>query len=324
VTHAPRGPLMLDVGATALDAADRERLAHPLVGGVILFARNYESPGQVAALCADIRALREPALVIGVDHEGGRVQRFREGFTPIAPMRELGRRFDVDVAAALAEAARIGWTIAREIRAAGVDFTFAPVLDLDYGRSAVIGDRALAGDANAVAALARNLIDGLHAGGSAAVGKHFPGHGHVAADSHLELPVDERPLATLVAHDLVPFGALARLGLDAVMPAHVVYSAIDPDLAGFSAFWLREILRGRYAFAGTIFSDDLSMAGAHAAGDVVARAGRATAAGCDIVLVCNDPASADALLDQWHPAANPLLAARWQAMAGRATGARPA
>jgi beta-N-acetylhexosaminidase len=263
-------------------------------------------------------------LLICVDHEGGRVQRFRDGFSPIPPMRALGELWDRDVAAAAKEATRQGHTIARELRAQGVDFSFAPVLDIDFGRSGVIGDRALHRNPNAVAHLARCLIEGLAAGGCASVGKHYPGHGHVAADSHAELPVDERPLADLVAADLVPFAALARNGLDAIMPAHVVYSRIDAALAGFSPYWLRERLRGFYGFDGMIFSDDLSMAGAHAAGDIVARADAAAEAGCDVVLVCNDPASADRLLSTWWPPTNERLASRWRTMEGRETRACPA
>jgi beta-N-acetylhexosaminidase len=320
----PRGPLVADVAGLALDAAERERLAHPLVGGVILFARNYASREQVAALVAEIHALRDPPLVVSVDHEGGRVQRFRDGFTAIPPMRTLGERWERDVAGATAEATRLGFTLASELRAIGVDHSYAPVLDIDHGASAVIGDRALSSRANAVASLARALVDGLHAGGTASVGKHFPGHGFAGADSHLELPRDPRPLEQLVAADLVPFAALARQGLDAVMPAHIVYEAVDAGIAGFSPYWLRDMLRGRLGFRGLVFSDDLSMAGAQAAGDVVARAEAATRAGCDVVLVCNDPASVDTLLDRWRPVANDALATRWQAMQGRPVGRCPA
>lgn len=318
-----RGPVIVDVGGTELTTEDRERLCHPSVGGVILFARNYSAPAQLAALCAAIGALRSPRLVICVDHEGGRVQRFRDGFTAIAPMRELGLCWDRDVAAAALQATRCGYTIASELRMHGVDFSFAPVLDVDFGQSGVIGDRALSRNPNAIAHLAQCLIEGLHAGGCASVGKHFPGHGFVSADSHTELPRDDRPLDALVAADLVPFAVLARGGLDAVMPAHVVYARIDADLAGYSSFWLREMLRGRYGFDGMIFSDDLSMAGARAAGDINARAHAATAAGCDVVLVCNDAVCADQLLEHWRPPENPQLAVRWQAMQGRAIGPCP-
>jgi beta-N-acetylhexosaminidase len=290
---------------------------------VILFARNYASSAQLKALTAEIRALRAPELLIAVDHEGGRVQRFREGFTPIPPMRTLGEAWDRDVAGAAREATRLGWTLAHELAAQGVDFSFTPVLDLDYGTSAVIGDRAFHRNPNAVAHLGAALVAGLAAGGMAAVGKHFPGHGFVAADSHVDVPVDGRELAALRAADLVPFGALVAAGLAGIMPAHVIYSAIDPHPAGFSRLWLREVLRGQLGFDGLIFSDDLGMAGARGAGDMVARAEAACAAGCDMVLVCNDPAGADEVLDRWHPHAQPDLARRAAGMEGRASQACP-
>lgn len=313
----PRGPVMLDVAGLALSDEEGERLAHPLVGGVILFSRNYASPEQLRALTAAIAATRTPAPVIAVDHEGGRVQRFRDAFSPIRPMRTLGTLWDGDVANAAAEARRIGGTIATELRACGIDFSFTPVLDLDYGRSGVIGDRAFHRNPNAVAHLAAALVDGLRDAGMASVGKHFPGHGYAEADSHTDLPVDERPLQALETDDLVPFGALIGRGLDAVMPAHVVYPAIDDVPAGFSARWLRDILRGHLGFDGMIFSDDLTMAGARSAGDIVQRADAALDAGCDVVLVCNDPGAADDLLTRWQPALVPALAGRWARMQGR-------
>ena len=317
-TAAERGPVMLDVAGVELTADDVDRLAHPLIGGVILFARNYVDPDQLRALTSAIAAIREPRLPIAVDHEGGRVQRFRDGFTRIEPMRTLGEHWDRDVAGAAREAIRTGWTMAAELRAHGVDFSFAPVLDLDYGASTVIGDRALHRNPNAVAHLAACLREGLAAGGCAAVGKHFPGHGHVAADSHTEVPVDERPLAEIAAADLVPFAALARAGLEGMMPAHVIYPAVDSQPAGYSRVWLQEILRQRLGFDGIVFSDDLGMAGARTAGDIVARAAAAQEAGCDVVLICNDPAAADDLLARWQPGAQPDLARRWQRMEGRA------
>ncbi len=313
----PRGPLVMGIAGLELGDADRSRLLHPLVGGVILFTRNHADAAQLRALTAQIHALRDPALLVCVDHEGGRVQRFREGFSAIAPMRDLGLLWDRDVAAAGAQARAAGLTIARELRAHGVDFSFTPVLDLDFGTSTVIGDRAFSGNPNAVAHLAVALCAGMREGGCAGVGKHFPGHGFVAADSHHEVPVDERPLGDLLSHDLVPFGALARAGLEAVMPAHVIYPAVDSLPAGFSRVWLQEILRERLRFPGLIFSDDLGMAGAFTVGDVVARAEAALAAGCDMVLACNEPADVDALLDRWRPGAQPELAARAQRMAGR-------
>jgi beta-N-acetylhexosaminidase len=297
-----RGPVMLDVAGLELSGEERERIAHPLVGGVILFARNYAEPAQLDALTASIRRLRDPAPLIAVDHEGGRVQRFRDGFSAIPAMRTLGELWDRDVAAAAGEARKTGTTIAAELAVRGIDFSFAPVVDLDYGRSAVIGNRAFHRNPNAVAHLAGALCAGLRARGMAAVAKHFPGHGFVAADSHTELPVDARPLGALEKDDLVPFRSLIRLGVEGVMPAHVVYSEIDDRPAGFSHVWLHDILRRRLGFDGLVFSDDLSMAGARVAGDTVARAEAAHDGGCDMVLVCNDPAAASQLLSRWQPA----------------------
>ncbi len=290
------GPVMLDVAGTELDAVDRRRLQHPLVGGVILFARNYVSPEQLIRLTADIHALRSPALVIAVDHEGGRVQRFREGFTAIPAMRELGRVWDGNPQHAGHLAHEVGFVLAAELRAHGVDLSFAPVLDVDYGNSSVIGDRALHSDPQAIADLARALVQGFRQGGMSAVGKHFPGHGHVRADSHHEVPIDDRPFAEIETIDLVPFRRLIESGLGGIMPAHVIYPQVDPQPAGFSPVWLKTILRGKMGFDGVIFSDDLSMEGARVAGGVVDRARAAFGAGCDMVLVCNNPAAADELL----------------------------
>ena len=315
MSRQPRGPLMVDVAGLELTAAERERIAHPLVGGVILFARNYQSAAQLRALTTAIRALRDPPPLIGVDHEGGRVQRFRDAFTPIPPMRTLGELWDRDVGAAAAEATRLGAVIAAELGAHGVDFSFAPVVDLDYGRSGVIGNRAFHRNPNAVAQLAAAFRAGLRSGGMAAVAKHFPGHGYVAADSHDETPLDERPLAALEKDDLVPFGVLIEQGIEGVMPAHVLYPAVDSRAAGYSRVWLQEILRGRLGFAGLIFSDDLSMAGAGSAGDIVERAEAAHSAGCDMLLVCNDPASAELVLSKWRPGAIRELASRAASLA---------
>ena len=313
-----RGPVMLDVAGLELTAAERERVAHPLVGGIILFGRNYAAPDQLKALTGAIRALRDPPPLIAVDHEGGRVQRFRDGFAAIPAPRTLGELWDRNAAAAAAEVQRIGSRIAAELGAHGIDFSFTPVLDLDYGHSAVIGDRALHRNPNAVAHLACALCRGLREDGMAAVGKHFPGHGFVGADSHAEIPIDRRPLTVIERADLVPFGALVRLGIEGIMPAHVVFPAVDDAPAGFSRVWLQDVLRARLGFDGLIFSDDLSMAGAQGPGDIVARAEAACAAGCDMVLVCNDPAAAEALLSRWRPGPQPDLARRASRMARRA------
>ena len=313
------GPVMVDVGGLELNADDIERLQHPQVGGVILFARNYAAPLQLIQLCHSIRELRAPQLLIAADHEGGRVQRFRHGFTPIPPMAALGTLWDRDPAQALAAARGCGFVIGSELQAHGVDFSFAPVLDVDYGESGVIGDRALHRDPNVIAVLAEALQAGLNAAGMASVGKHFPGHGYVRADSHLEVPVDERTLAEITGSDLVPFQRLARSGLGGIMPAHVIYPRVDSKPAGFSSLWLQKVLREKLGFDGLIFSDDLSMEGASTAGGTVARANAALNAGCDMVLLCNDPRAQDSLLEglERRPVA-PTLARRLERMRGRA------
>jgi beta-N-acetylhexosaminidase len=288
---------MVDLAGVELATGEREVLTHPLVGGVILFARNYVDPRQLRALTAAIRAARTPAPLIAVDHEGGRVQRFLEGFTRLPPMRALGRIHDRNPALAANLAGAIGVVLAAELAAHGVDFSFAPVLDLDFGSSSVIGDRAFHSDPAAVAGLAGALVDGLARAGMAAVGKHFPGHGYVRADSHHEVPVDDRDLAAIEAADLIPYRALIGRGLAGIMPAHVIYPRIDARPAGFSPVWLKDVLRGRLGFDGVVFSDDLSMEGAAVAGGIVDRARAAFAAGCDLVLVCNAPEAAQRLLD---------------------------
>lgn len=292
--------LMLDVAGTALTAQERTRLAHPRVAGVILFARNYTDPVQLARLVAELRAVKSPPLLIGVDHEGGRVQRFREGFTRLPPMRALGQAWDRDPSHALTLARHTGHLLALELRAAGVDFSFTPVLDLDWGGSTVIGDRAFHRQPEAVSALAQALVTGMRDAGMPACGKHFPGHGHVVADSHVEVPIDPRPRAALDSADLIPFRRLVEAGIDAIMPAHVIYPDVDTAPAGFSPHWLNGILRGEFGFTGAIVSDDLCMAGARVAGGITHRVEAALAAGCDLALVCNRPDLADTVLAELH------------------------
>ncbi|MEQ1774065.1 MAG: beta-N-acetylhexosaminidase [Burkholderiales bacterium] len=311
------GPVMLDIEGLTLNDDDRKRLLHPLTGGIILFSRNFESPQQLAALTAEIHALRTPPLLIAVDHEGGRVQRFRDGFTAIPAMRELGKAWEKNAVQAKQLAKDTGYVLATELRAHGIDLTFAPVLDVDFKRSSVIGDRAFHADPEIIAPLAQALVQGFNLGGMSSVGKHFPGHGHVRADSHHEVPVDDRSYVDIEQCDLIPFRRLIGAGLGAVMPAHVIYPQIDAQPAGFSSKWLKQILRKQLEFDGVIFSDDLSMEGAKGAGGVVARAEAALNAGCDMVLVCNDAGAADELLaglDYKMPAVGQ---ARLAAMRGR-------
>jgi beta-N-acetylhexosaminidase len=315
---------MLDLAGTELSAEDRDLLRHPAVGGVILFARNFESPEQVAALTAAIHSLREPRLLIGVDQEGGRVQRFRTGFTRLPPAGRFGELHRHQPQRARQAAERIGWLMAAELRAVGVDFSFAPVLDVERGVSRVIGDRAFAHGVNAVGELGTAWMAGVHAAGMAAVGKHFPGHGGIAADSHLELPVDGRSLADLMLEDLVPFARLIDHGLEAVMPAHVVYPRVDPHAAGFSPFWLGEVLRGRLGFQGVIFSDDLNMAAAGVGGDHGERARAALTAGCDMLLVCNNRTAAMQTVAALHDHDDPAALLRLLRMHGRGDADRDA
>ncbi|MCB1886606.1 MAG: beta-N-acetylhexosaminidase [Rhodocyclaceae bacterium] len=305
---------MLDVAAHELTAVEAEQIRHPLVGGVILFARNYRDNAQLRALTEEIRALRDPAPIIAVDHEGGRVQRFREGFTRIPAMRAIGRLWTQSPEGAMEMATAAGRVLAAELVDHGLDLSFAPVLDLDYGCSQVIGDRAFHADPEIAAALADAFADGLADGGMGCVGKHFPGHGFAEADSHVAIPVDNRSFDQIWARDIVPYRARVGRRLNGVMPAHVIYPAVDPNPAGFSPFWLQEVLRGRLGFEGTIFSDDLSMEGATVAGGIVARASAAYEAGCDMVLVCNRPDLSAELLDGWQPALRDASAGRVLAM----------
>jgi len=297
-------PLVLDVAGHALTAVDRRRLAHPLVGGMILFARNWQDREQLAALCDEVHSIRGD-LLICVDHEGGRVQRFRSGgFTHLPPMRALGELWMRDALAATNAATACGYVLGAELRACGVDLSFTPVLDLDWGASGVIGDRAFHGDARVVAMLAKSLMHGLLRAGVANCGKHFPGHGFVKADSHTDIPVDRRSLKAILADDAAPYEWLNTV-LASVMPAHVIYPKVDSLPAGFSGRWLNGVLRHRLGFGGAIFSDDLSMAGARMIdGREVSYTEAAVAAlgaGCDMVLLCNqsvnDPDAVDQFID---------------------------
>ncbi len=312
------GPLMIDVQGTALQPEERTLLRHPLVGGAILFARNYESPQQIGALIDEIHGLREPRLLIAVDQEGGRVQRFRNGFTRLPAVAGLGRIADQDPARARSLAETTGWLMAAELRAVGADLSFAPVLDLDHKRSQVIGDRAFHRDPETLTELAHAYMLGMRHAGMAAVGKHFPGHGGVAADSHHELPEDPRPLADLRAEDLLPFERMIHYGLPAVMAAHVVYPAVAPLPAGFSYNWLHTVLREELGFQGAVFSDDLSMAGAQMAGSTpTERALVALEAGCDMALICNDRAAVTEVLEHLEHTPNPASQLRLTRLHGR-------
>jgi beta-N-acetylhexosaminidase len=297
-----RGPVVVGVEGRELSATDRERLLHPRVGMVILFAANYESPEQLTRLCAQIHALRDPPLLIAVDHEGGRVQRFRQGFTVLPPMRRLGQLWDRDVLLACRVAASTGFVLGAELRAHGVDLSFAPVLDVEHGRSDVIGDRAFHSDPRVVTMLASHLMHGLLMAGMANCGKHFPGHGWASADSHVDIPRDGRSLAAILKADAAPYRWLAPM-LAGVMPAHVVYSRVDPLPAGFARRWVEDILRRDLGFTGAVFSDDLLMEGAREAGSVADRAAASFAAGCDFALVCSQTSAMDQVLErvEWTP-----------------------
>jgi len=311
------GPLMVDVLGLELSEQEREILQHPLVGGVILFSRNYESPEQVAALTESIRALRDPHLIISVDHEGGRVQRFRKGFTRLPPVGALGKHYMQHPKQTLQSAEISGWLMAAELRAIGVDFSFAPVLDLDYGVSEIIGDRSFHRDPEAVTDIARAYIHGMRRAWMPAVGKHFPGHGAVEVDSHLGLPVDPRYFEDMWQADMLPFKQLCQKELAGIMPAHIVYEQSDDLPAGFSPFWIKEILRDRLGFQGAVLSDDLSMEGAAVMGDSLARAEAALSAGCDMVLVCNNPESVVQVIDGLKLANDPVRHMRLVRLHGR-------
>ena len=317
------GPLMIDLKGVAIEPDERDLLLHPLVGGVILFSRNYESPDQLGRLVAELHGLRSPALLVGVDHEGGRVQRFRDGFTRLPPIRAIGRRHAQDPEKGVALARELGWLMAAELRACGVDLSFAPCVDLDYGLSEVIGDRAFHRRAERVAELAVAYMFGMREAGMAATAKHFPGHGAVRADSHVALPVDRRELADLEA-DLMPYRRLIANGLLAVMAAHVVFPAVDERPASLSRRWIHGELRGTLGFRGAVFTDDLSMKGAAASGSIVERASLALGAGCDMLPVCNDRGAVEVLLDGLRAEPDPLRELRLVRLHGRMAPEREA
>jgi len=292
---------MIDIEGTELTAEERERLQHPKVGGVILFSRNFESPIQMERLVKELHGLRRPRLITAVDQEGGRVQRFKRGLTSLPPMRRLGDIYDENPSRAKRLADLCGWLLATELRAMDVDVSFAPVLDLDHGVSQVIGDRAFHSDPEVIALLAHYFANGMKSAGMGCVGKHFPGHGGVEEDSHHELPKDMRTLEELEAGDLIPFKKMIYYDIPGIMTSHVLFPKIDSIPVTFSHIWLQDILRKKMGFQGVIFSDDLTMEAAQGAGSMAERASMALAAGCDMVLVCNNPKAADEVLQSSKP-----------------------
>lgn len=310
------GPVMLDLRGQQLEDDERELLRHPLVGGVILFSRNYLDPDQMRNLCTEIHNLRRPPLLIGVDHEGGRVQRFHEYFTALPPCRCYGEQYDSNAEKGMHLSEQGGWVMAAELLAVGVDFSFAPVLDLDKGISAVIGNRAFHRHEDIAAILAKCFMRGMKQAGMSSVGKHFPGHGSVIQDSHVETPIDERRYEDIAMSDLLPFERLIQAGLPAVMPAHVVYPKVDDKPAGYSSTWLQRVLRRQLGFQGVIFSDDISMEGAGIAGDYSNRMRAALDAGCDMVLICNNQRAAINVLDELDTKPHPASQARFMRMHG--------
>ena len=298
----PLGPIMCDLDGLELGADERELLLHPLIGGVILFSRNFDSQKQLIQLTSEIHKLRQPALLIAVDHEGGRVQRFHDGFSQLPACGLIGKYEPIKEALLLAE--HVGWLMAAELLSVGVDFSFAPVLDVGGAISEVIGDRAFHVEPEKVSQFGQAFMVGMKEAGMAAVGKHFPGHGSVKEDSHFSIPVDHRPFENINMHDLIPFKALIDAGILGLMPAHVIYSEVDKTPTGFSSVWLGEILRKQLKFQGTIFSDDLSMEGAKIIGDYTERTKAALEAGCDMVLICNNKEGVISVLDQVKTSSN--------------------
>lgn len=311
------GPVMFDLEGLTLTAEEAELLKHPAVGGVILFARNFRTPLQLRKLIQDIREQR-PNILIAVDQEGGRVQRFRQHFTALPPVRKFGEVYDQNPQLAKIYAETAGWLMAAELRQYDIDFSFAPVLDIDYVHNDVIGDRSFHRDPHIVAELAGSFIRGMNRAGMQAVGKHFPGHGYVGGDSHFELPCDERTWKQLTEKDLVPFARLIQAGLlTGVMPAHIIYQAIDQQPAGFSSYWLKDVLRHQLKFDGVIFSDSLTMVGAEFAGGFDERAHRSLEAGCDMVLVCNNRLATYTMLESLKSFSRPGLSELLLKMRGR-------
>ena len=308
---------MADIAGLELAAEEKERLCHPAVGAVILFSRNFESCEQLQALTSQIHELRDAPLLSAVDHEGGRVQRFREGFTHLPAMRHFGEMFDEDPAQALQQCSTAGWLMAAELLELGVDFSFAPIADLDSGISDVIGDRAFHSQPGIASELAVSFMLGMRKAGMAATAKHFPGHGSVSGDSHHMLPLDNRPLDKLSDNDLVPFRVMIAEGVEGIMTAHVIYTEMDPQPPTFSHYWLHEVLRDQLGFNGLIFSDDLSMEGAKVAGGPYQRATAAMQAGCDMILVCNDTQALDEVIDGLSAATLQLPGERLDAFAPR-------
>ncbi|MGI9308661.1 MAG: beta-N-acetylhexosaminidase [Gammaproteobacteria bacterium] len=307
------GPIMADVQGHELAPEEKELLQHPLIGAVILFSRNYAGREQVSRLIQDIRAVRDPPLLIAVDQEGGRVQRFKEEFTALPPLRWLGHEYDIDPRRARQLSTLCGWLMATEVRSVGADFSFAPVLDIDRGLSEIIGDRAFHSDSEIVATLSRSYCQGMRNAGMAAVAKHFPGHGGVVADSHLALPEDHRSYEELL-DDIYPYRTLISNGLQGVMPAHVRYTKVDERIASMSEFWLQTELRQNLDFKGAIFSDDLSMEGASIEGDIPTRVEKTLAAGADMALICNNPAAVAATIDHMNTYLGAASYARLAAM----------
>jgi beta-N-acetylhexosaminidase len=309
------GPLMMDLSSLALSEDEALLLQHPWIGGVILFARNYENPEQLIELTASIREAN-PDLLIAVDQEGGRVQRLQEGFTPLPPMRKLGELYDKDPQDAGVLAEITGWLMATEVLSVGIDFSFAPVLDLDYGVSEVIGTRAFHSDPMVVTQLAHAFISGMQSAGMQAVGKHFPGHGAIAPDSHLEIVEDDRSFGEIENEDIQPFRRLISADLTGIMPAHIIFPKVDPMPVGFSPYWLKTVLRNDLNFEGVIFSDDLSMQGASIIGSLIERTEKALSAGCDMALICNHREGLLEVLNHFENKPLPLLNERLVKMRG--------